>query len=569
MPERELIVVKPTNNPNPDAAKILLFLLRQGLRGICFCNGRATIKNLLATLRTEAASQKYPNIEGQTAIFYGGLTGERRSEIISGLQEGRMRCLLSTSALEAGIDLAELDFALIRGWPGSLQGFRQRIGRAGRKQKGLAIFLPLERSPLDRYYAQHPELLLSAPAERVSFNARYPVDLGKHLMCAAVESGIENDRLKRYFGKTAPHIASALLEQGALRKTRGRLWAKGFPHRDVNFRGGLGGSTVRLTNEQTGEAIEEMSLEIAYREAFPGAIYRTQDSNGKMVTYRSLSLDVEARQATLQPIPETSTYTVAESRTDTRILQDLVAPKQLKLNLSEEEGNAFLRLSWGEVSHSISGYQVLVKEYEQTCLNRKCVNYREALPGRKFCPVCGRRSRRAELTKVVDEVEFEQPYAIRFTTPIAQISFDKVVNEYLQKCASRLLKEVESDSAIAGVLRDYPASLLGVHSFGHQILAAFPLVVLGSLNDVNYIVEARNSKDCVGYFYDLSESGNGSAEAIFRHLSKLARAGAALARNCDCQYGCPKCLILSGCPDGNQALLKQMGLFLCDSIASM
>ncbi|MBP0019391.1 MAG: DEAD/DEAH box helicase [Cyanobacteria bacterium SBLK] len=216
MPERELIVVKPTNNPNPDAAKILLFLLRQGLRGICFCNGRATIKNLLATLRTEAASQKYPNIEGQTAIFYGGLTGERRSEIISGLQEGRMRCLLSTSALEAGIDLAELDFALIRGWPGSLQGFRQRIGRAGRKNKGLAIFLPLERSPLDRYYAQHPELLLSAPAERVSFNARYPVDLGKHLMCAAVESGIESDRLKRYFGKTAPHIASALLEQGAL-----------------------------------------------------------------------------------------------------------------------------------------------------------------------------------------------------------------------------------------------------------------------------------------------------------------------------------------------------------------
>jgi DEAD/DEAH box helicase domain-containing protein len=109
-PQRQLIVTKPSHNPNPDTAKIILFLLSQGLSGICFCQGRITIKNLLTTLKTEANNQNYWGIEQQIAIFYGGLTNERRQTIIEQLKTGQIRCILSTSALEAGIDLAALDF---------------------------------------------------------------------------------------------------------------------------------------------------------------------------------------------------------------------------------------------------------------------------------------------------------------------------------------------------------------------------------------------------------------------------------------------------------------------------
>jgi DEAD/DEAH box helicase domain-containing protein len=95
-PERQLIVTKPSLNPNPDVAKIILFLLRRGLSGICFCNGRATLKNLLGTLSKEAVAQGYPGIEQQVALFYGGLSNERRTEIIEQLQRGQVRCILST-----------------------------------------------------------------------------------------------------------------------------------------------------------------------------------------------------------------------------------------------------------------------------------------------------------------------------------------------------------------------------------------------------------------------------------------------------------------------------------------
>ncbi|MHC5721432.1 MAG: Zn-binding domain-containing protein, partial [Nostoc sp.] len=64
------------------------------------------------------------------------------------------------------------------------------------------------------------------------------------------------------------------------------------------------------------------------------------------------------------------------------------------------------------------------------------------------------------------------------------------------------------------------------------------------------------------------DGGNGAAEAVFKHLPKLAGAARAIALDCNCDTGCAKCLIQHGCPDGNTALLKQMGLLLLDAIAT-
>jgi len=82
---------------------------------------------------------------------------------------------------------------------------------------------------------------------------------------------------------------------------------------------------------------------------------------------------------------------------------------------------------------------------------------------------------------------------------------------------------------------------------------------------VNFLVEKRCANDYPGLFYDLAEGGSGTEEAIFRSLPQLAHAAAELARSCSCSSGCPKCLIQSGCPDGNKALLKQVGLLLCEA----
>lgn len=159
--ERTTLFLQPSSSSSTDAAKIILSALDKDLSGICFCNSRSAVKNLLYLLKQEArnSNSKCSHLADKVVIFYGGLTSDRRRSIVSGLKSGQIRWILSTSALEAGIDLPELDCCLIRGFPGSIMNFRQRIGRCGRRSPGLAIFLPVAQNYLDNYYSINHQLL--------------------------------------------------------------------------------------------------------------------------------------------------------------------------------------------------------------------------------------------------------------------------------------------------------------------------------------------------------------------------------------------------------------------------
>lgn len=120
---RTLLCLKPSSTANFDAGKIVFSWLQHDLTGIVFCNSRASLKSLLGLIKREAQRQGLNYLASQVAIFYGSLTGNRRRENIQQLQSKRLKVILSTSALEAGIDLPELDCCLLRGFPGSLMSF--------------------------------------------------------------------------------------------------------------------------------------------------------------------------------------------------------------------------------------------------------------------------------------------------------------------------------------------------------------------------------------------------------------------------------------------------------------
>ncbi|WP_347276498.1 DUF1998 domain-containing protein [Chroococcidiopsis sp [FACHB-1243]] len=100
---------------------------------------------------------------------------------------------------------------------------------------------------------------------------------------------------------------------------------------------------------------------------------------------------------------------------------------------------------------------------------------------------------------------------------------------------------------------------------GVEIVKAVPLVVLSSSLDVDTVVD-RSADKTVGYFFDTSSGGNGAAEAIFHQLPKFAAKARSLALECDCEFGCPRCLTQHGCPQQNLGLHKDAGLFLLDAI---
>ncbi len=115
---RTLLSLAPSSIANPDAAKIIISWLQHGLTGIVFCNSRAAVKSLMGIIQRETQRLGLSHLAPLVAIFYGSLTGSRRQEIVQHLLQGRVKVILSTSALECGLDLPELDCCLLRGYLG-------------------------------------------------------------------------------------------------------------------------------------------------------------------------------------------------------------------------------------------------------------------------------------------------------------------------------------------------------------------------------------------------------------------------------------------------------------------
>jgi DEAD/DEAH box helicase domain-containing protein len=97
--------------------------------------------------------KKYAQFVDYVRSYYASMTPTLKKKTIEQIKSGEVKVIICTNALEAGIDLPELDACLIRGYPGSRMSFLQRIGRAGRSKSGLVVFLPSKQSAFDFYFS--------------------------------------------------------------------------------------------------------------------------------------------------------------------------------------------------------------------------------------------------------------------------------------------------------------------------------------------------------------------------------------------------------------------------------
>jgi len=566
---RTLLCLAPNSAANVEAAKIVISWLQHKLSGIVFCNSRAAVKGLLGLIQRETQRLGLGYLTSKVAVFYSSLTGDRRREIIQKLQAGQIKVIISTSSLEAGIDLPELDCCLLRGFPGSLMSFWQRVGRAGRKQHGLVIYLPLGQNPIDVFYARHSEQLLSGEVESAAFNPDYPTILGKHLECGCIESSLALKELNTRFGKAADAVAGSLLQQNKIfLSNNGKLWGRGYPHKDINLRSTTQ-TSISLIEKHTGEILETMSLSLAHREVFPQAVYMVQDGSGELIAYRSESLNEEKGEAILAFLgKDTDLFTEAESELDIQPLSTLAESKIIPTKI--KDARLRLTLVWAEITNSVTGYRLMKRTYGMTCKNQRCGNYKKPLEG-KTCSLCKLPLYAAEVTKLQKEVAFSELYITKYQAPCILVEINEPLQKVLQVQVNKYKQEIMTSNG-GEVPEQYQtlwtssADFTALHTIQHQIVKAVPLVVLSSSLDVDGIVTQKETRT-IGYFFDTCEGGNGAAEAIFSDLTNFAASAYILAAECDCEAGCPRCLHSTGCPQHNEALHKNLGLFLLDAIS--
>ena len=210
-------------------------LLKNGVHSIVFARSRLMVEVLTRRLKDTCrnALGEAPNVRA----YRGGYLPSLRHQIEQELRAGQVDVVVSTNALELGIDIGRLDVCVLCGYPGTIASTWQQAGRAGRRQGVSALIMVATSSPLDQYIICHPEYFFSQPPEQALINPDNLYIMLNHFKCAAYELPFEDGDM---FGdvESTPELLEYLCEQNILSHVGNRYYwtAEEFPQAAINLR---------------------------------------------------------------------------------------------------------------------------------------------------------------------------------------------------------------------------------------------------------------------------------------------------------------------------------------------
>jgi DEAD/DEAH box helicase domain-containing protein len=321
--EREVVIWNPPlldvelglrASPLGDAARLLSQLTSRGLRTICFAKSRkaAELIHRFAAERVDIATRN------RLAPYRAGYTAEQRREIERRLVGGELLGVTATDALELGIDIGLLDCAISVGFPGTVASLRQQWGRAGRRERGLAILVASDDA-LDQFFAREPDALLSRRVEAAILDHANPRILDPHVLAAAFEAPLD-DGDAATLGSEALRRAAELPE---LEHTpAGYVWkGRDYPAARVSLRSG-DAEAFTVVDGETGSLLGLVERDRAYSTVHEGAVYLHLGEQ-----YLVESLSFEDRVAVVSAA-SVDWYTQAKKESETTIeSSDLIAAR--------------------------------------------------------------------------------------------------------------------------------------------------------------------------------------------------------------------------------------------------
>ena len=501
-----------------EAAELLARLVRDGARAICFMKSRKGVE-LLARLVTEDLQSTDPDLAERVAPYRAGYTPQQRRELEARLVSGELRAVITTDALELGIDIGELDAAVVVTFPGTVASLRQMWGRAGRRGKGLAVYVAGEDA-LDQFFCRHPDEFLERPVEAAILDHESPQIHQAHLLCAAYEGPLGREDAE-FFGPRWEAHAEALVSAGLLRKRTPRGGSGGdgsesgrgereeyvlrrpadYPAARVSLRSASPDSFA-IVNVSTGELLGQTEASRAHSTVHDGAVYLHMGRS-----YEVRELDLEHRRALVAPF-DGDWYTQPKRETDTTIERLLDRREALGVSLS-----------FGEVSvtETVLAYQ------------RK------------------RLSNHAQL----DLVALDLPET-SFSTQALWFELD----------ADRLTGM--GGSGTVGL-----EALLGsLHATEHAQIAVLPLIAMCDRWDIGGLstnLHPQTGRPTI-FIYDGHPGGVGITRLAYTRFEELCRDAHRLIAECRCKSGCPSCVQSPKCGNLNEPLSKAGALVLLEGL---
>ena len=295
--------------------RIARLAIRAGLKTLVFCQSRSMVEVLTKYLKE--VFDHDPRKPRRIRAYRGGYLPTERRAVEQDMRAGRIDGIVSTSALELGVDIGSLDVVVLNGYPGSISATWQRFGRAGRRQQPSLGVLVASSEALDQYVVRHPEFFAAASPEHARIEPDQPLILLDHIRCAAFELPFRDGDA---FGPVEPGPWLEVLAESGVLHHEGERWewiADSYPAQAVNLRSVADGNFVVVDRTDGRQVIiAEVDYSAAALTLYEGAIHMVQSE-----PFQVERLDWEGRKAYVRRT-QVDYYTDAIDYTKLKVLDD-------------------------------------------------------------------------------------------------------------------------------------------------------------------------------------------------------------------------------------------------------
>jgi DEAD/DEAH box helicase domain-containing protein len=300
----------------PEAQRISSRLLKSGIKTIVFARSRVRTELIATYIRNSLSNIYNDNHRIRVASYRGGYLPKERRRIEQGLRNNTIQGVVSTNALELGIDIGGLDASILAGFPGSIASAWQQAGRAGRRSTLSLSILVASASAIDQYLIRHPEYFFGRSPESGWVDGNNIFILADQLKCAVFELPFS---LGEEFTEGAEELLKYLEENGVVRFTHNKwFWAdRSYPAEGVSLRSAAPGNIVIVdTTKGKNEVIGEMDKPSAKMMIFDEAVYLHL---GNQYIVRKLELE---KQRCYVEETAVNYYTDSIVKTDIKLLHE-------------------------------------------------------------------------------------------------------------------------------------------------------------------------------------------------------------------------------------------------------
>lgn len=476
-------LIKDTNFqiPTKDLVEpLILDMAIHNLNFIAFCESRQEVEIIVKETREQLKSEQIFGEDKSNLIsgYRGGYLPQERKEIEKKMINGQIIGLVSTNALELGIDIGKVGTTILNGFPSTRASFWQQSGRAGRKGNNADTYLILKQKPIDQYIASYPEWLFNIESENAVVDKNNLFIQLAHCRSAAAELPLDLDDIALF--PNLSEILPVLIKHNEIKQINGKfVWSgPSFPAGDYSLRN-VDNERYKVINVDNEIVLTESDEYQAYTQLYKGAIY----------------------------MHDAITYEVIELNT-----------KDKTIKVKESHANYYTEPLIGVEIEILNVFKT--QPYNKTQYKFADLNVKTFIKG--FKKVQFRNSQNLGF------VELENPLKFEMETEGVLLQIPKEIVEQLPKIPDQIY------------LKDYFSDIYKEIAF--TLETSSQMISMTSINDIGSAKTIDENKDEYICIYDKYQGGLGFSEKIFNLMPQIIENATKMLKGCRCKIGCPACI---------------------------